>query len=279
MSDNTRPRQPGPTDGKGHEAKTTADPQPAGGPSKTSASDELKAEAEQDTETDAGVADIGADPSAVLAAEVETLHAQISDLTDRLLRAHADIENLRKRAEREKQETARYAITNFAKDTVGLVDNFERAMQAVEADAVEKDPHLKALLEGVAMTEREFLNVLERHGVRRNTPTGQPFDPRLHQAVMERQDPGVANGTVVEVFQSGYTIEERCLRPAIVVVARGGGKAQPASAGNADDTVKNEAASETPPADSTTADDTTAAAQEPSKQSEKPSSDNDNASA
>lgn len=171
-------------------------------------------------------ADAAADIGAVLAAEVETLQAQIADLTNRLLRAHADLDNLRKRAEREKQETARYAISNFAKDTVGLVDNFERAMQAVDAKAIENDTHLKALLEGVAMTEREFLNVLERHGVRRVTPKGQPFDPRLHQAVMERQDPNVANGTVVEVFQSGYTIEERRLRPAMVVVARGGGKAQ-----------------------------------------------------
>lgn len=187
----------------------------------------------QDTQENAepwiDAVDIGADPSAVLAAEVETLQAQVANLTDRLLRAHADLDNVRKRGEREKQDTARYAISNFAKDTVGLVDNFERAMQAVEPDAIEKDPHLKALLDGVAMTEREFLNVLERHGVRRISPKGQPFDPRLHQAVMERQDASVPNGTVVECFQQGYTIEDRCLRPAMVVVARGGGKAQAAN--------------------------------------------------
>ncbi len=227
MSDhNNRPRQPGQNNGNGNEPKAAADPHRTGGAATptghaTHQHDEATAGAE--------AVDIGADPTAVLAAEVETLRAQIADLTDRLLRAHADIENVRKRGEREKQETARYAITNFARDTVGLVDNFQRAMQAVEPTAVERDPHLKALLDGVAMTEREFINVLERHGVRRIEPIGKPFDPRQQQAVMERQDPSVPTGTVVEVFQPGYTIDDRSLRPAMVVVARGGGKAQPAN--------------------------------------------------
>lgn len=178
-------------------------------------------------------ADVGADVTAVLSAEVEKLEAQVADLTDRLLRAHADIENLRKRGEREKQETARYAISKFARDTVEVVDNFGRALQAVPANAADENPQLKALLEGVSMTEREFLNVLERHGVKRVSPKGEAFDPRLHQAVMERQEPQVANGTVVEVFQAGYMIEDRCLRPAMVVVARGGGKMEKAAAADA----------------------------------------------
>lgn len=219
----------------------------------------------------------GADVTAVLAAEVETLQAQIADLTNRLLRAHADLDNLRKRAEREKQETARYAITSFAKDTVGLVDNFERAMQAVSPEAAEKDQHLKALLEGLAMTEREFLNVLERHGVKRVAPKGQPFDPRLHQAVMERQDASVANGTVVEVFQAGYTIEERCLRPAMVVVARGGtrsdakGEAKP-------DPAEAAASAEPAPANETSAENASGKDAE-AADTQAPNSDNDNPSA
>lgn len=180
--------------------------------------------AADEAEIDVAVGNIGADPAAVLAAEVETLQSQIADLTNRLLRAHADLDNLRKRSEREKQETARYAISKFARDTVEVADNFERAMQAVPAEALESNPALKALLEGVSMTEREFLNVLERHGVKRVSPKGEPFNPHMHQAVMERQDPTVANGTVLEVFQAGYVIEDRCLRPAMVVVARGGGK-------------------------------------------------------
>ncbi len=219
-----------------------------------------------------------ADVAAVLAAEVETLQAQIADLTNRLLRAHADLDNLRKRSEREKQETARYAITSFAKDTVGLVDNFERAKQAVAAEAVEKDQHLKALLEGIDMTEREFLNVLERHGVKRVSPKGEPFDPRLHQAVMEREDKSVANGTVVEVFQAGYTIEERCLRPAMVVVARGGAKSDTNSKGPTD-AKPGEPSSASTNQHSANADDAPAPGEGDSATAAGPESDNDNPSA
>jgi molecular chaperone GrpE len=162
---------------------------------------------------------------AALSSEVETLKGQVADLTGRMLRAHADLDNLRKRAEREKQETARYAISKFARDTVEVADNFARAIAAVPAVAVEQNEHLKALLEGVTMTERAFIGVLERHGVKQVTPTGEPFNPHLHQAVMERADPSIPAGTVVEVFQAGYVIEDRCLRPAVVVVATGGPKA------------------------------------------------------
>jgi molecular chaperone GrpE len=159
-----------------------------------------------------------------LAAEVETLHGQIADLTDRLLRAHADIDNLRKRLEREKEETAKYAITRFAREVVTVADNFERAVQAVPAGAAEQDAALKALVEGVNMTEREFVNVLERNGVRRVVPKGEAFNPHQHQAMMELQNPEVAPGTILEVFQPGYLIEDRVLRPAMVVVAKGGQK-------------------------------------------------------
>src|SRR5262245_37751829 len=96
-----------------------------------------------------------------LAAAVETLKGQIDDLTNRLLRAHADMDNMRKRAEREKEETSKYAITRFARDVVTVADNFERALQAVPQAAVEQDAALKSLVEGVTMTEREFVNVLE----------------------------------------------------------------------------------------------------------------------
>lgn len=159
-----------------------------------------------------------------LAAEVETLQGQIADLTDRLLRAHADIDNLRKRLEREKEETAKYAITRFAREVVTVADNFERAVQAVPAGAAEQDAALKALVEGVTMTEREFINVLERNGVRRVVPKGEAFNPHQHQAMMELQDPEVAPGTILEVFQPGYLIDDRVLRPAMVVVAKGGQK-------------------------------------------------------
>jgi molecular chaperone GrpE len=159
-----------------------------------------------------------------LEARVKELESQQADLTDRLLRAHAEMENVRKRTEREKVESAKYAISRFALDIVGIGDNFKRAMTAVPAGAVEQDPALKSLVDGVQMTERAFLQVLERHGVRRIDPLGELFDPNLHQAVMEQENPEVPAGTVLNVFQPGYMIEDRVLRPAMVVVARGGNK-------------------------------------------------------
>ena len=159
-----------------------------------------------------------------LAAEVDTLQGQIADLTDRMLRAHAEMENMRKRAEREREETAKYAITKFARDVAAVADNFQRAIQAVPPGAAEQDSALKSLIEGVSMTEREFLAALERNGVKRLDPKGEVFNPHQHQAMMEMHNADVAPGTIVEVFQSGYAIDDRVLRPAMVVVAKGGPK-------------------------------------------------------
>ncbi|MEQ1718664.1 MAG: nucleotide exchange factor GrpE [Hyphomicrobium sp.] len=174
-------------------------------------------------------ADLGAAPlePAALAARVAELESQQNDLTDRLLRAHADMDNLRKRTEREKVDAAKYAITKFANDIVGISDNFQRAVASVPPGASDEEGPLKSVVDGVVMTERAFLQVLERHGVRRLDPQGQPFNPNLHQAVMEQDDAEVPAGTVLRVFQLGYMIEERVLRPAMVVVSRGGG-AKPA---------------------------------------------------
>lgn len=157
-------------------------------------------------------------------AEIETLSSQIGDLTDRLLRAHAEIDNLRKRFEKEREETAKYAITKFARDIVGVSDNFQRAISAVPADAAASDPALKSFLDGVSMTEREFLNVMDRHGIKKLDPKGEPFDPHQHQAMMEQENASVASGTVLDVYQAGFVIEDRVLRPAMVVVSRGGPK-------------------------------------------------------
>jgi molecular chaperone GrpE len=182
-----------------------------------------------------------AQPIAEINAAVETLKGQVADLTDRLLRAHADLDNLRKRAEREKEETAKYAITRFARDVVTVADNFERAVQAVPQGATDQDPALKSLVDGVSMTEREFLNVLERFGVKRVTPKGEMFNPHQHQAMMEMQNLEVAPGTILDVFQPGYTIEDRVLRPAMVVVAKGGAKAtKPVEGAPAEASVSND---------------------------------------
>ncbi len=161
---------------------------------------------------------------------VGVLEGRIADLTDRLLRAHAEMDNLRKRTERDKEDTAKYAISKFARDVLGVGDNLQRATAAVPPGAADADPALKALVEGVAMTEREFVNVLERNGVKRLDPAGQPFNPHQHQAMIEIDQPDVTPGTVVQVYAPGYVLEDRVLRPAMVVVAKGGSKAAQAKA-------------------------------------------------
>lgn len=183
----------------------------------------------------------GAGPE-LLGPRVAEFEAQIKDLTDRLLRAHAEMDNMRKRADRDKTDMAKYAITKFARDIVGVGDNFQRAIAAVPGGAAEHNPALKSLLEGVEMTEREFLNVLERHGVKRLDPKGEPFNPHFHQAMMEQHNPEVPSGTVVQVYQPGYSIEDRVLRPAMVVVAKGGAK----PAAKADSEAPGEGAAEMP---------------------------------
>ena len=163
------------------------------------------------------------------AEQFKAIIAALQDDLDKLkgenLRLLADMQNLRRRTDKEREDTAKYAVTKFAQDIVGVADNFDRAASAVPAEAADKDPVLKSFLEGVVLAEREFLAVLERHGVKRIEAQGQPFNPHQHQAVMEREDATVPAGTVLQVFQAGFLIEDRCLRPAMVVVSTGGPKA------------------------------------------------------
>lgn len=182
---------------------------------------------EMETEIDDSLLDAGE----VLAARLEEMESQQADLAGRLAKAQeeihryqAEIQNLHRRREKETEETSKYAIAKFAKDVVEVSDNFERAISSVPESATQDNPVLKSLLDGVTMTERVFLNVLEKHGVNRITPKDELFDPHQHQAVMEQEDKTVPAGTVLQVLQSGYIIAGRVLRPAMVIVARGGPK-------------------------------------------------------
>lgn len=157
------------------------------------------------------------------------LQVENNALKDQVLRIAADMENLRKRTAREIHDARTYATTNFARDMLAVNDNLRRALDAIPADALAEDSGLKALAEGVEMTERSMLLALERHGVKQLDPKGQRFDPNFHQAMFEVPNTEVPNNTVVEVVQSGYAIGERVLRPAMVGVSRGGPKAAPAS--------------------------------------------------
>src|SRR5215203_2029472 len=167
---------------------------------------------------------------------IAQLEAEKTDLKEKLLRTLADMENLRRRTEREIADARAYAVTNFARDMLNVADNFQRAVDSVPAEAREAgEPALKALVEGVELTEREMLKTLERYGVKRLDPEGQKFDPNLHQAMFEVPNPDVPNGTVVQVVQTGYVIGERVLRPALVGVAKGGPKAAAQEAAPAQD--------------------------------------------
>lgn len=153
------------------------------------------------------------------------LQIENNALKDQMLRLAADMENLRKRTAREMQDAKTYATTNFARDMLSVSDNLRRALEAIPAEALEaNDTGLKALAEGVEITERAMLNALERHGVTQLSPEGQKFDPNFHQAIFEVPNPDVPNNTVVQVMQTGYAIGDRVLRPAMVGVSRGGPK-------------------------------------------------------
>ena len=156
-------------------------------------------------------------------AKVARLEAEKADLTDRLLRLAADMDNLRRRTERDIADARRYAVTKFAADVLTVGDNLRRALEAVPADArTSGENGLPALLDGVEMTARELDRVLERHGIRKIAAEGERFDPNRHQAVFQVPDDKVPEGTVVQVMQSGYTIGDRVLRAAMVGVSQGG---------------------------------------------------------
>lgn len=160
------------------------------------------------------------------------IEAERNDLKDKLLRTLADMENLRRRTEREVADAKAYAVTSFARDMLGSADNLRRALENVPAEATASDALLKALVEGVELTERELIKTLERHGVRKIDPQGEKFDPNLHQAMFEAPDPQIAKGLVSKVVQTGYKIGERVLRPALVGVSSGAPKqAEPSGDG------------------------------------------------
>jgi molecular chaperone GrpE len=158
--------------------------------------------------------------------ELETLREENAGLKDRLLRALAEMENLRRRTDREVADAKTYGVTSFARDMLGVADNLRRALDHLPAAARESaDAATKSLIEGVEVTERDFLSRLTRHGVKKLEPLGERFDPNLHEALFEVPDESVPAGTVAQVVESGYTIGDRVLRPAKVGVSKGGPKA------------------------------------------------------
>lgn len=153
---------------------------------------------------------------------VDALRAENADLRDKLLRAVAEMENLRKRTEREIADTRSYAIAGFARDMLTATDSLARALMVLPAEARQTaDGAMQSLIEGIEMTEREMQRLLAKHGVKPIEAEGQKFDPHKHQAMFEVPDPTRPEGTVVQVVQAGFAIGDRVLRPAMVGVAKG----------------------------------------------------------
>jgi molecular chaperone GrpE len=180
------------------------------------------------------------EPEAAAAAPAEptpstALEREHAEMRDRLLRTLAEMENLRKRTEREVADARLYGMATFARDVLGVADNMRRALDAVPPDLrASAEAGMKALVDGVELTERELLKALEKNGVRQFTPQGEKFDPNVHQAIYEVPDPSVPAGSIVQVVQPGYMIGERVLRPALVGVSKGGPKVAPNSSSSND---------------------------------------------
>jgi molecular chaperone GrpE len=171
-------------------------------------------------------------PHAAEFAVLQSLQAEVDSLKDQRLRALAEAENVRRRAEKEKNDASQYAVTKFARDMLGIADNFARALAAVPAEIrAAADPQVKAVLDGVEATDRQLLQTLERYGVKAVDTSDGKFDPNLHQAIAEVPGNGKPAGSIVDVVQSGYMIGDRLLRPAMVTVAK---KDMPAQGANVD---------------------------------------------
>jgi len=145
---------------------------------------------------------------------------EVAQLKDRLMRAMAEGENIRRRAEKQVADASSYAVASFARDMLSVSDNLRRTLDAVD-DELRENEAFKVFLEGIDMTEREILSAFEKSGIRKIVPEGEKFDHNLHQAMFEAEVPDAVPGTVIQVVQPGYVLKDRLLRPAMVGVAKG----------------------------------------------------------
>jgi molecular chaperone GrpE len=174
-------------------------------------------------------------PELVPAEQVTAALEAAADFKDKLLRTLAEMENLRKRTEREVADARLYAITNFAREVLAVADNMHRALGAVGSELREHaDPQVKSFIEGIELTERELMKALEKSGVRKFSPEGEKFDPNVHQAMYEMETTDLPPGHVAQVIQAGYMIGDRVLRPAMVAVAKAANSAKDAKSANDD---------------------------------------------
>jgi len=152
---------------------------------------------------------------------LEALMAENNDMKDKMLRALAEVENIRRRSQKEREDTAKYAVTSLARELVGVVDNLGRALAAVAQEELDKNPQLQSIYTGVEATEKQLMRALENAHISKITPPlGDIFDPNFHEVMFEAEIPGKVGGEIIEVMEAGYLIHDRLLRPARIGVAK-----------------------------------------------------------
>lgn len=151
-----------------------------------------------------------------------TPEEEVAELRDKLLRTLADMENLRRRSQKDREDALKYSSANFARDMLSVADNLRRAIDSIPEDGDPDGAALVGFIEGISLTEKELLSTLERHGIRKIDPMGEKFDPQFHEAMFEIPSAEAENGTVLQVVEVGYVIHDRLLRPAKVGIAKAG---------------------------------------------------------
>ncbi|MES2728569.1 MAG: nucleotide exchange factor GrpE [Pseudomonadota bacterium] len=153
--------------------------------------------------------------------ETQRLESELANMRDQALRALAELENTRKRALKDREDASKYAVANFARDLLDIADTFRRALDSIPADLRDTDPRVASLLDGITATETKMLDTFARHGIKRIDPNDVPFDPNFHEVMFEVPHTGKPQGTVIQVIECGYILNDRLLRPARVGVAKG----------------------------------------------------------
>ena len=189
--------------------------------------DKKQSKSEQIDLDDPNLEDVSSEPGYTGKEPLEALEEEVKELKDQLLRSVAELDNYRKRAEREKEQLRKFGIANFAKDLLSVADNLRRAVESGPSDLEGADESVKNLIVGVEMTEKELLNAFEKNGVRKIDPAGEKFDYNFHQAMFEVESDKEEPGVVMQVLQPGYAIEDRVLRAAMVGVSKSNAPDQP----------------------------------------------------
>ena len=159
--------------------------------------------------------------------DINLLQNELEKTRDQLLRALADAENTRRRAQKDREDASKYAVTSFARDMLDVSDNLRRALDALPEDSIKADPHLANLVDGILATERGLLQIFERNGIRKLEPMDEPFNANFHEVMFETPVPGKPGGMIIQLIEPGYLLKDRLLRPARVGVTKATGETPP----------------------------------------------------